>query len=86
MDSQEGPVVTDINTSEYSTQHWHWFGKKLPRAEIVFFSQIIILYLIIITAVVNLSFGSGNDKLWIALLSSSIGYALPNPSIKKKKT
>lgn len=68
--------------SEVNT--WKVFGKKMPKSEIVFFSQIIILYIVIITCIVNLSVGNGESNLWTALLSSSIGYILPNPSVKRK--
>ena len=62
--------------------------QSLPRVEIVFFSQLLILLIIIITSLYNLTVYENNHNLWISLLSSSIGYSLPNPSLKtstKKK-
>jgi len=53
--------------------------------EVVFFSQIVALYIVIITCLINLSLTSGTQELWISLLSASIGYLLPNPSIKNTK-
>jgi hypothetical protein len=61
------------------------FGKRVPRSEIVFFCQIIILYTVIVTSIYNLSRGHQDGHLWTALLSSSLGYLLPNPTIKRSK-
>ena len=65
---------------------WNCCGGQVPRAEIVFFCQILILYSVIITALYNITFNpeSKNQKIWIALLSSSIGFLLPSPEIKKQ--
>jgi len=50
----------------------------------VFFSQIAIIYVVIFAAIINLTlFPEGRQELWITLLSSSIGYLLPSPTIKK---
>ena len=70
------------NSSEAS---WYIFGKRVPKVEAVFFTQIIILYIVIITCIVNLSIKNGDSNLWTALLSSSLGYILPNPTIKQSK-
>ena len=62
---------------------WHLLGTRVPQAEIVYFSQIIIVYIIIIVSIINLSLENGSTELWISLLSSCIGYALPSPKLKK---
>jgi hypothetical protein len=66
-------------------QEWNLFGHVLPKSEIVFFCQIIVIYFVIITCIINLSRGQGDSNLWTALLSSNIGYLLPSPTIKRKK-
>ena len=63
------------------SQDWEMLGKKIPKAEIVYFCQIVIVYVIIITSIVNLSLNNDNGELWISLLCSSIGYSLPSPSL-----
>ena len=50
---------------------------------ILFLAQIIIVYGVVIVALVNLSRNNQNRELWISLLSSSVGYLLPSPIIKK---
>ena len=71
--------------SHNSSSRWHFFGKVMPRSEIVFFAQVLLVYIVVIVSIVNLTIGGNGDKLWIALLSSSIGYILPSPSLKANK-
>jgi hypothetical protein len=70
--------------SDTTSTRWPIFGKNVPKSEIVFFTQVIILYTVIIVSIYNLSVGKGSD-LWVALLSSSLGYILPAPQLKKNK-
>ena len=64
---------------------WKFFGREVPKSEIVFVTQTLILYIVIIVCLVNLSVGKEPSNLWTALLSSSLGYMLPNPTLKKDK-
>lgn len=52
------------------------------REQVVYACQMLIVYTIIIASLVNLSLRNGSAELWISLLSSCIGYALPNPKLK----
>lgn len=61
--------------------NWNMFGSKVPKEEIVYFCQITIVYTVIITSIINLSFKTGQPELWITLLSSGIGYLMPNPRL-----
>lgn len=63
---------------------WECFGYKFPRREVVYFSQIIIIYVVILTCLVNLSVGVGESNLWTALLGSCLGYIMPHPSMSRK--
>lgn len=65
------------------SSEWHAFGHRFPRSEAVFITQILILYIVIITSLANLTLGNEPNTLWTALLSSCLGYMLPNPNIKK---
>jgi hypothetical protein len=51
----------------------------------VFFAQVGIWYIVILAAIVNLSLNNGTSTLWTALLSSSLGYLLPNPKLEKEE-
>lgn len=77
--------MDQCNVSTISDKEvWNVLGYPVPKQEVVFFSQIIILYIVIIISLVNLSLQNGDQNLWISFLSASIGYLLPNPTIKKQ--
>ena len=67
-----------------SVSSWVTCGKKTPRSEVVFLCQVLILYTVIVVSIYNLTVKSENSTLWTALLSSFLGYLLPNPTIKTK--
>ena len=67
-----------------SVSSWVTCGKKTPRSEVVFLCQVLILYTVIVVSIYNLTVESENSTLWTALLSSCLGYLLPNPTIKSK--
>ena len=64
------------------TDVWHIFGRECPKDEIVFLCQVI-MYTVIVVSIYNLTVGHGDLTLWTSLLSSSLGYLLPNPSLKR---
>jgi hypothetical protein len=47
----------------------------------LFFVQVAVILIVVITSIVNLTLERGNTNLWTALLSSCLGYILPNPKI-----
>lgn len=81
---EEQGAQTYLPSVSQTSQAWVFWGRRLPKAEIVFFSQIIILYIVIITCIINLSIGSQAD-MWLILLSTSLGAILPNPNLKISK-
>ncbi len=70
--------------SSSSERSWDMFGQRIPKTEVQYLTQVIIIYIVIITCIINLSISNGDSNLWTALLSSCLGYMLPNPSLKKK--
>ena len=42
----------------------------------------VIILIVVCTSIYNLTIGIGDTNMWTALLSSSIGYVLPNPKLK----
>ena len=63
---------------------WHVFGTECPKEEIVFLCQVIILYTVMVVSIYNLTAGHADSTLWTASRSSSLGYLLPNPSMKRE--
>ena len=79
MDSGEGVAAVQITPS--LTSRWDCFGYSFPRREVVYFSQTLIVYIVILVCLTNLSLGHSESNLWIALLGSCLGYILPQPSM-----
>lgn len=85
IDSDNNRSESGTNRTTLASGNWRIWGQQLPKQEIVFFSQVFIIYVVIITCVVNLTLGRDEGKIWIALLSSCLGYLLPNPSLKAEQ-
>ena len=62
---------------------WTLFGSKFSRMALVFLCQVIILYTSVITCFGNLTVHNSPNKLWITVLSLSLGTILPSPKVKK---
>lgn len=67
--------------SSSASSRWHFFGRRLPRSEIVFFVQVTLVFIVAIVSLVNITLNHPYSQLWIALLSSSVGYLLPSPNL-----
>ena len=62
---------------------WRVMGRRVPKEEIVFGSQICVVLIVVLASIYNLSVGDKKQsELWTALLSSCLGYILPNPRLK----
>ena len=64
--------------------NWFVFGLHITKTEVVYFTQVVILYIIIIAALINISLSNDGNQIWIGLLGSCIGYLLPNPNLIKQ--
>lgn len=79
QEEQDGYIADNENSE------WNLFGRTLPKNEVIFICQVVILYIVILTCIVNLSLKNGDSNLWTALLSSSLGIMLPQPTISKRR-
>ena len=80
--SAVGNLIFDSENQE--RRSWVFFGKKVPRSQLLFLVQVLLVCIIVIVSVVNLTLAENcqDTTVWVAILSSSIGYMLPSPSIK----
>ncbi len=69
-------------TSERSGS-WYFFGTSVPRTEVVYLSQVLLIFIVVVVALVNLTAQIGDPLLWSTTLGSSLGYMLPAPGIKR---
>ena len=73
----DSTVVNDSRSSKF----WR-FGKKIfPSSEIRYLCSIILIYLVIISSLINLSIGTDIREIWLTLLSACIGVVTPSPDI-----
>ena len=82
----ESASVVDESTSLSVSSERQICYKKIAQNKITFTFHIIAIYVIILAAIINLSLQQKDKELWLVLLSSCIGYVLPNPGLKFKNT
>lgn len=85
VQQQNCNISRNVSVKSKSISQWMWCGDTLPKDQIVFFTQIIPIYIVICCSIANLMLERGDDHIWLALLSSSLGYLLPNPKLSKPK-
>lgn len=75
------------STASIGTRSWSCFSSRVPKEEIVFFCQVILVYIVAGIALSQLALQPEGSQttLWTALLSSSIGYLLPSPQLKNER-
>jgi hypothetical protein len=62
----------DRSIERNNSKTWIWLGKAVPKSEITYIVQSIVLVIVIVVSLVNLSLQTGNHDLNISLLSSSL--------------
>ena len=78
--------VNDIvfGNDNVERRSWVFCGDRtFPRAEVVFIVQSILVFLLVSVSVTCLIFAETCEEttVWIAILSSSVGYMLPAPKL-----
>ena len=77
-------VAAPADSRSNSSSRWRLFGDKIPKSEVVFFVQVILIYIVVIVSIVNITLGD-RQELWIILLTSCLGYLMPSPTLKLKQ-
>ena len=69
--------------SNQEQQSWKWFGPTCKRFLMVFLSQFLVILLILACCIVRITLAKTCEEttVWIAILSSTVGYILPSPKI-----
>ena len=68
-----------------NSERWKICGTKFPKQEVIYFCQVFIVYIVLISSIVNPCISDRNNCLWSSLVNGSVGYLPPNPSIKRKE-
>ena len=86
IDSPAGLSLNDFvfNEENQERRSWKFCNSRLPRSEVVYFTQIVIRLFLIGVSLIKLVFfhlGCEESTFWFSLLSCTVGYALPNPKL-----
>lgn len=71
----------DSNTSS-SSSTWEICGKNVPRSEVMYICQMILICIVIVSSIINLSINNGRPEMWVSFFGYAFGAALPPPKIK----
>jgi hypothetical protein len=71
-------IITNDNIN------WDLGCIKIPKDCLVYISQMLIVSCVIGVSLYNISTSDQRLEFWASLLSGSVGYILPNPTLKKK--
>ena len=85
LDILESSTSQDLNLTKINRNGWFSECSKPTANEVMYLSQIILIFIVMLTSLYNLSNNVGDSSLWTALLTSCLGYILPNPKIKSVK-
>lgn len=84
VDVTDCGVLNDIVFTEQSVERpaWTFCGRKLPRSEVVFITQVFLIIIVTLFCVYKLTSHISCDEatIYIALLSSCGGYLIPAPN------
>ena len=81
-----GGAITDLLFVENHQERrsWRFCNSRVPRSEVVYFTQIFIIVFLICVSLVKLVFlklDCEESTFWFSLLSCTVGYVLPKPKI-----
>ena len=86
IDSAGGVGLNDLvfNEENQERRSWNLCISRLPRSEVVYFTQIIIILFLIGVYLIKLvcfHLDCEESTFWFSLLSCTVGYAIPNPKL-----
>ena len=81
-----GGVIIDLvfDDDHHERRSWRFCDSRIPRSEVVYFTQVFIIIFLIIVSLVKIVFFQlecEESTFWFSLLSCTVGYALPNPKL-----
>ncbi len=82
QEKQEEEYKEEIVTND--NINWDLGCIKIPKDCLVYVSQMLIVSCVIGVSLYNISTSDQRLEFWASLLSGSVGYILPNPTLKKK--
>ena len=76
-----GNIIFDDKNQE--RQSWKCLGHSCNRSLVVFLSQFLVILTILACAITRITLAKTCEEttVWIAILSSTVGYILPSPKL-----
>ena len=72
-----------FDEENHEGKSWKLFGRTCNRSLVVFLCQFFVIVLILACAIVRIILSSTCEEttVWVAILSSTVGYILPSPNL-----
>lgn len=76
-----GNIVFDQNNEERKS--WKLLGHSCSRSLALFISQFVVILIVLACSIVRISLAKTCEEstVWVAILSSTLGYILPSPKL-----
>ena len=87
VDEPDAILVTEFVYNETNSEKKSWKfcnNVTLPRSEVVFVAQMVVILILLTFCILKLSFtklSCEETSVWFSILSGLVGYVLPNPRI-----
>ena len=87
VDEPDATIVTEFVYNETNSEKKSWKfcnNVTLPRSEVVFVAQMVVILILLTFCILKLSFtklSCEETSVWFSILSGLVGYVLPNPRI-----
>ncbi len=78
-------VTGSISSTSSSSSRWKFFGQNVPKSEVVYISQMFIIFVVIVSCIINLSLKNGNSEMWVSFFGYAFGAMLPPPKLQIAK-
>ena len=72
-----------FDEENHERKSWKFFGRTCNRSLLVFMCQFFVINLILACAIVRIMLSTTCEEttVWVAILSSTVGYILPSPKL-----
>ena len=87
VNEPDATLVTEFVYNETNSEKKSWKfcnNVTLPRSEVVFVAQMVVILILLTFCILKLSFtklSCEETSVWFSILSGFVGYVLPNPRI-----
>ena len=83
IDSPTGVAEHAYNDDMTEKRSWKFCDRSISRSLMVFLTQVMIAAFMIVFSCVNILLSERCEEttIWVAVLSSAVGYFLPNPKL-----